>query len=181
LALFTLECSYGFALRWHRPADCFNGVIWKAWLLPILWMIAIFVGSTDLLASHRTSRVIGPVLRWFKPDISEAAIEQVQFVVRKCGHMAEYGVLALLLERALAVGPKESWVRPQPRRLLIALVLATTYAVTDELHQLFVATRYASGLDVLIDSAGAALALGLAWLWTNRTQAYDHRYPHPLL
>jgi VanZ family protein len=47
-------------------------------------------------------------------------------------------------------------------RMSVAFVLATLYAVTDELHQSFVAGRHASPLDVAIDAAGVALGLALA-------------------
>ena len=38
------------------------------------------------------------------------------------------------------------------------------YATSDEFHQLFVASRQARVLDVLIDTSGAALGLLLIWI-----------------
>ncbi len=127
----------------------------------LLWMSAIFIGSTDLLASHRTSRFIGPFLRWLIPGVTEETIERVQYVVRKGGHVSEYAVLAVLSYRALSLtspGPARRW-------FLGALGLCALYAASDEFHQWFVATRYASVLDVLIDSCGAACGLGVVWVW----------------
>jgi VanZ family protein len=45
------------------------------------------------------------------------------------------------------------------RRFLLAFVLTAVYAGTDELHQLLVATRTASALDLAADLLGAAIAL----------------------
>jgi VanZ family protein len=136
----------------------------RAWLPAVLWMAAIFVGSTDVLSSEHTSRFIGPLLRWLKPDISEPAVNAIQFAVRKCGHLSEYAVLAVLFRRALHLSasvPLEPW---NWKNAFWALALSALYAASDEFHQSFVATRYASILDVGIDSAGAALGLGCFWL-----------------
>ena len=61
----------------------------KYWVPVLLWMVFIFIGSTDLMSAEHTSRFIGPVLRWFAPDITDATIASVQLVVRKCAHLAD--------------------------------------------------------------------------------------------
>lgn len=120
-------------------------------------MIFIFIGSTDLLSAEHTSRFIGPFLHWFAPNFSDATIGTVQLVVRKCGHLTEYAVLAVLLYRAL-------------RRFAPALIVAAIYAAFDEFHQSFVASRTASAWDVAIDCFGAFLGLCLWRLFRNRRQ-----------
>jgi VanZ family protein len=70
----------------------------------LIWLCLIFIGSTDLMSAEQTSRIILPLLRWLKPDISMETIAQVQFVVRKCAHMTEYAILAMLLWRAVYRG-----------------------------------------------------------------------------
>jgi VanZ family protein len=143
----------------------------KYWLPVLGWMGFIFVASTDALASRHTSRILGPLLRWLIPGLSEAAIGQVQFLARKAGHVCEYAILALLLWRALrpakpSVPASWSWTRAQ-----MALGLSAVYAMTDEMHQAFTVLRQASGWDVLLDSAGAALGLAALWLagrWRKR-------------
>jgi len=140
-----------------------------SWLPVVLWMVLIFSGSTDILSIGRTSRIIGPFLRWLKPDISEQAIKNVQVVVRKSAHVIEYAILAFLCWRALRgsviVAP---W---QWEQAGIALGLAFLYAITDEVHQSFVKSRMGSGWDVVIDTCGAALGLFLLWRF-GRARAY---------
>jgi VanZ family protein len=78
-------------------------------------------------------------------------------LVKKGGHMLGYGLLALAYWLGL---------RFEKRRWWLALLLAVTYAVTDEFHQFVVPGRHPSGVDVLVfDGGGAAIALGLAYLW----------------
>ena len=135
----------------------------KYWLPVLLWMAVIFSASTDAGSSQQTSRFIRPILRWLFPQASDTTIDQMQFVIRKGGHMTEYAVLAGLLWRARCQ-PAPEELRPGPgAAALFAWLVATLYACSDELHQYFVASRQASVGDVLLDSAGAAL--GLVTLW----------------
>jgi VanZ family protein len=62
-------------------------------------------------------------------------------VLRKIAHAAEYAVLGALLLRAL-------------RREVAAFAAGVAYAITDEIHQHFVAGRHASAVDVAIDAVG---------------------------
>jgi VanZ family protein len=71
-------------------------------------------------------------------------------VLRKCAHMAEYAVLAVLVLRAAG---SRVW----------AFGFAVAYAATDELHQTFVRGRHGSPVDVGIDAVGALLGLALWW------------------
>jgi len=135
------------------------GLFLKYWLPVVIWMIFIFIGSTDLLSAEHTSRFIGPFLRWFAPQTSDATIATVQFIVRKCAHLTEYAVLAGLLFRALR--------QHRERMAGIAFILAVIYAALDEFHQSFVASRTASPGDVAIDCVGACAGLMIYWLTTK--------------
>ena len=130
----------------------------KYWLPILAWMIFIFIGSTDLLSAEHTSRFIGPFLRWFAPDVSDATVASVQLVVRKCAHLTEYAILAALLFRAFR--------QRQPRVgrvLAVSFLSAAVYAALDEFHQSYVASRTGSPWDVLIDCVGALAGLLVYW------------------
>ena len=73
-------------------------------------------------------------------------------VLRKLGHMAEYGLLWWLWWRALGFGRRTEVAAPA------AAAIALAYAVSDEVHQTFVDGRAGSPVDVAIDAAGVALA-----------------------
>jgi len=79
----------------------------------------------------------------------------------KSGHSIGYGLLGILILRALAGGRlrEVTW-----RRGIAAIVLATLYGVTDEFHQLFVPGRSADRYDVLADCVGATIGAALGWL-----------------
>jgi VanZ family protein len=103
------------------------------WLLVVIWAGIIFALSAT-------------------PDLRVAPTADLDFVVRKAGHMFAFGVLAVLLWRALA----SSAVR---QALAWSWFLTVVYAASDEFHQLFTAGRHGSPVDVGIDSVGALIAL----------------------
>ena len=132
----------------------------------------IFGGSADLLSSQRTSRIIGPLLRWLNPNVSDETVRAVQAVVRKGSHVAEYLMLALLLWRA-RVRPRKNDPRPWSwRHATFAIGLASVYAATDEFHQSFVPSRGASIWDMLLDTLAAAAGILLLWCVGRRRKRW---------
>jgi VanZ family protein len=113
------------------------------WVPAVAWAGLIFVASAQQNLT-------------FVPD------SDIDFVVRKTGHMVVFGILALLTWRALAA--TTSLRRPWAW----AVVLAVLYAVTDELHQGGVAGRSASAVDVAIDAAGVLVAVALVGFVASR-------------
>jgi VanZ family protein len=69
--------------------------------------------------------------------------------LRKLAHIAEYAILGGLILRAARNTPT-------------AVLLASAYAATDEVHQAFVTGRHGSPFDWLIDTAAAVLGVALA-------------------
>ena len=146
------------------------------WIPSWIWMTGIFIGSTDALSSRRTSRILGPLLRWLFPDIPPGTLDAVQWVVRKLGHCTEFGILALLFWLALR---GSLWRRIDPwdrRSVWGGWFLAVVYAVSDEWHQSFVATRQGQAMDVLIDAFGATAAVLLLY-WIARRGLGPFRNP----
>lgn len=80
----------------------------------------------------------------------------IDTIGRKFVHAAEYAVLCLLWWRALRT------VMSPGRAVAAAFTISVLYAASDEFHQSFVPGRNGSPVDVLIDTAGAALAARLA-------------------
>src|SRR5262245_25427730 len=97
-----------------------------------------------------------PVLAWAGVIFALSSVPSLSsglggwdLLLRKVAHATEYAILAVLLMRAIG-------------RELPAFALAVLYAVTDEVHQTFVAGRHGAPLDVLVDAVGAALGLAVA-------------------
>ena len=139
----------------------------RAWrYAPLMvWMALIFIFSTGGLSASNTSLIIRPLLLWLFPDISEERLALAHFMVRKTAHFTEYAILALLAARAFI----SSSQKPLRRRwFLAALLLIVVYALSDEYHQTFVASRTGSIYDSFIDMSGGLTALLFLTLWRKR-------------
>ena len=144
----------------------------KYWLPVLIWMVVVFTASSDAHSYDRSSRIIGPLLRWLFPHISANTVDWVVFIARKCAHVAEYAILALLLWRALR-RPQRGQRRPWKwQEAGAALLLVAAYAVTDEFHQIFVPTRTPAVHDVIIDTLGGAAGLFALWLIGRRQKRW---------
>jgi VanZ family protein len=138
----------------------------KYWLPVFIWLGVIFAGSTDIFSAEQTSRYLVPFLRWLDPQISISTIATIHLGLRKLAHLIEYAVLAALLWRALRTA---SNLRVKVSTLLVGVWIACAiFAVSDEFHQSFVASRTPSLNDALIDSLGAAVGLAICLAFAQR-------------
>lgn len=79
----------------------------------------------------------------------------INFLFFKTLHVIEYGILFLLSKRAIRNG-------------MAAFFLTLLYAVTDEIHQVFIPTREGKLRDVIIDAIGAGIVWILIVEWLPR-------------
>ena len=147
-------------------------VFLKFWLPPLAWMALIFTASRDSHSYEHSSRLFEPLLRWLFPHVTQEHIETIHHLFRKCCHLAEYAVFALLVWRALRANKNNlpPWSWPKVGGTLLAVFL---YAATDEFHQTFVPARTPRVMDVLIDTCGGAIALLVLWIF------HLYRKPRP--
>ncbi len=138
----------------------------KYWLPLVAWLGLMFVGSTNVMSSEHTSRYIVPFLLRLKSEMSPKTIWIILVVVRKCAHVTEYAILALLLWRALTSVPV---FRTKPSILFGAALLGcAVFAASDEFHQTFIKSRTPSVRDVFLDVAGALAGLLIGASFTHR-------------
>ncbi len=137
------------------------------WLPVLIWMAVIFSASSDSGSFKHSSGIIAPIVHFFFPNISDAALHSFIYFVRKCAHLTEFAILGLLLWRALRK-PVRNDPRPWSWPLMWKTVLLVLlYASSDEFHQLFVPSREARVGDVMIDTAGGICGLLLLWALGN--------------
>lgn len=75
----------------------------------------------------------------------------MEFILRKLAHFTEYFLLSLCLLKALRYTTRLSVAYA----VLVTILIAAGYAVTDEIHQLFAVNRGSRPQDVILDTAGA--------------------------
>jgi VanZ family protein len=140
-----------------------NRLATEYWMPLILWLVVIFIFSTDAFASSETSRVITPALQVLFPWLSVQQLEFWHAVLRKLGHITEYFVLAVLTYRVLKQY-KSDLIQAKLRTLSFAVFVGTF----DELHQGFTFFRTASPADIGYDCLGAVTALLLITMYEYR-------------
>jgi len=125
------------------------------WLPPLAWTVVVLSFSSDDFSAASTGSLLTPLLAWLLPWLTPHALDVIHALIRKAAHVTEYAILAALWLRAFA---RPGGVRP-PAAAWLALAIAVGCAIADETHQAMVPSRTASVGDVLIDTAGAMLAV----------------------
>lgn len=92
-------------------------------------------------------------------------------VIRKTAHFLEFAGLAFLVFIAL----RQTFGFNRP---FVSFFITAAYAVTDEIHQLFVEGRACRAFDIFIDSCGAVSAIlfmMLAFYVLEKRRLYDRK------
>lgn len=135
-------------------------------ILIVTWMAFIFsMSSQNSEVSSNTSggaiRIILSAVPQFNEQSEEAQeeiVEELQFITRKSAHFIAYMILGIL---ATSLTLKINKINKKPQ---FALLICVLYAISDEIHQLFVPGRSSQFRDVLIDSAGSCVGIGVVLL-----------------
>jgi VanZ family protein len=141
------------------------------WTPIVIWLLSIYLFSTDMMSSRETSRFIVPILKFLLPGVSPAGIDFWHAVIRKFAHVSEYFILAVLIYRALRIdgcGRIDANLR--------TIVFVALAALLDEFHQSFVPSRTATIIDVGYDCLGGVWAL-----WIIAAYEFRRLRSHPVL
>ena len=145
-------------------------------VLTLLWMLLIFVmsGANDDESNAQSGSICRFLCETFvegfedlPPDKQLDIEESLSFPVRKCAHLTEYAILGVLLTLTAeawfpgsipmeGINDRSSLSSTECFPVLSwgPFLIGVLYAVTDEIHQLFVPGRAGQIRDVLIDSCG---------------------------
>lgn len=124
-------------------------------ILCILWMGVIFnFSSKNSNQSNGSSKKLiynctSLYEKIFNKDIDkEMIIKKFNNPVRKLAHYSIYFLLGILVYKLFMI------TRIKKKEIL-AIIICTLYAITDEFHQLFVSGRSGQLRDILIDCLGS--------------------------
>lgn len=126
----------------------------RLWLPAILWTAVIFAASSGSFSSSNTEGFLEKLIHALGVQLNPTVLEIIHFTIRKLSHVAEYGILGILVYRAVRAD-RPGW---DIRWALTAILFAALVGSLDEWHQAFVPGRTATPWDTVIDTLGAALA-----------------------
>ena len=131
-------------------------------LLVILWMGAIFSFSnqngdnSQHLSDSFTIKLVDTkskiTNRKYTEKQKQKIADKYSFIIRKLAHFTEYLILGLLVYNMLYKFNLKNIV-------LICIIICTLYAISDEIHQLFISERAFRVLDIIIDSTGSIIGI----------------------
>lgn len=129
--------------------------LWISYALLLGWMVVIFVLSSE---GHSTSSGRSDAIVQALQSIGVSwQTDLLTFLTRKAAHTVAYlalGVLAFNVVRQYRLSGHVT--------VAVSTLVVVLYAMSDELHQLFVPERSGEVRDVLIDSVAGLLGVLLA-------------------
>lgn len=136
----------GFHLFMQQERNKIIAIQTFCWFLVAICMGIIFYFSSK--TSTESSSQSGQFVSLFQKILGNNAI--TDFIVRKSAHCLEFAGLSFLLNIALFVQTNK--IKP-----LFSILFTSLYAVTDEIHQIFVSGRSCQIKDWGIDTMGAII------------------------
>lgn len=122
-------------------------------VLLIVWMSAVFTLSSESGSkSENTSNSFTKTI--FQNNISDEQVKNLSFIIRKTAHFALYTIGGICICLFVLLNFKST-----NKIYLISYIIGTIYAITDELHQLYIPNRSGEIRDVIIDSFGILLGV----------------------
>ncbi|SDM39593.1 VanZ like family protein [Psychrobacillus sp. OK028] len=140
-------------------------------IILLFWLGIIFFLSNQLASSSNAlskevTGIIVTTAEVINPD-TDLTLASLNNTVRKNAHFFIYFILAMLLMDYLRYRGKI-----KPRNIVFVFLFCVLFAVSDEIHQLFVDGRGGQVKDILIDSSGALTGIGMYlpfyWLRSSR-------------
>lgn len=126
------------------------------WIAVMLWMAVIFSlsaqpgASSDQLSIGLTEIIVEMIQKVTNVDLEA---NDLNHFVRKNAHFIAYLILGGLVSNALKYSGNGSKI------MMLAGLICAGFAVSDEIHQMFVPGRGPQINDVFIDSVGAAVGI----------------------
>lgn len=143
-------------------------------ILTLLWMGVIFFfssrnGDTSIQDSNRVGQLAGEIFvpgyeDWTSEEQDEFAA-RIDHPIRKTAHALEYALLGMLVFGAVYMPQKRNRYN-----LMLSWLIATVYAVSDEVHQLYVPGRSGQVSDVCLDSCGVLAGVLIVLVVTGAYQ-----------
>ncbi|MFA5535750.1 MAG: VanZ family protein [Bacillota bacterium] len=131
-----------------------------SWLLVIIWMAVIFNFSAKpaVESNEMSTGITEKILEVVEKVVPSMKIDKAKFnhVIRKNAHFLVYFVLGILVLNGFKNSGLEKF-----KSLGLALLICVLYAISDEIHQVFVPGRGGQVKDVIIDSVGAIVGMGI--------------------
>lgn len=119
-------------------------------ILLILWMIFIFVMSS--FNANDSGNQSGIIVSFISSIFNISDTKLLSLIIRKSAHFTEYFILGIL---------SINYIIKYKKNIKYSYLMCIIYAISDEIHQIFVSGRSCQITDIFIDSVGAIIGITL--------------------
>lgn len=135
-------------------------------ILIFIWMYVVFGFSKH--TGETSSSLSLRIANFFTND--ESIIRIIEPIIRKIAHLSEYALGGFLIYGFLLTFEMNS-----KKQIIMSILLGVIYAITDEVHQLFVPGRSGQVKDVYIDSLGVIIGVCALLFLVKIVQFINHK------
>lgn len=143
-------------------------IFWLFLILMIVDMAVIFMFSSQNAekSSQVSKSIVETVVEKIiekvdKTNKVEVKPESLEKIIRKSAHFALFALLGVF---AFFMLKTSGYIRKNMYIFAFTLLICIVYAISDEVHQLFVSGRDGNVADVVIDTSGALIGMSIAYL-----------------
>lgn len=129
----------------------------QRWMLAFLWMAVIFYLSSQdgQQSSSLSTSLFKPLFDIVVPMGVSADI--LSLIIRKTAHFVTYFILGVLIFRAM-----DTYELNLSQKIYLSVIFCIGYAISDEIHQLFVPGRSCNLTDVIVDTMGSISSITIS-------------------
>lgn len=128
-------------------------------ILVLIWMIIIFIMSS--FNAEDSANQSNFIVNIIANILNINNISLLSLIIRKLAHFTEYLILGTLVINMFTKNNAK-------KTYLLSILLCIIYAISDEIHQIFVPGRACQIKDILIDSVGSITGIYLFKLLKKR-------------
>ena len=141
---------------------------WLGWTAVLLWIgLIFFLTSQPAVDSNQLSKEISSIIISIMERMGTGRSINALWLnsfMRKAAHFMIFLILSILVMIVLSLDK----TRSNRKNMVLAFGFSVALAIIDETRQLFVPGRGALVSDVLLDSTGALVGIGLWWLFFGK-------------
>lgn len=128
-------------------------------ILVLIWMIIIFIMSS--FNAEDSANQSNFIVNIISNILNIENVRLLSLIIRKLAHFTEYLILGTLVINMFTKNNAK-------KTYLLSILLCIIYAISDEIHQIFVPGRACQLKDILIDSVGSITGIYLFKLLKKR-------------
>lgn len=143
-------------------------IFWLFLILVIVDMAVIFMFSSQnaekssevskTIVETVVEKIIDKVDESNKLEVKQDSLEKI---IRKTAHFVLFALLGVFTFLMLKTS---GWIGKNMYIFAFTLAICIVYAISDEVHQLFISGRDGNVIDVVIDTSGALIGMSIGFL-----------------